>query len=186
MKSGWWVALAFVAIGSPAEAQYRWRDTNGQTNYGDLPPSDARDLQRVDARGPMTPNDPNAALPFELRRALASYPALLYTSDDCPPCDSARVFLRQRGVPYSERIVDGADDTETLRRLTGSDKVPVLMLGKQGLAGFSAPEWGRGLDAAGYPAESRLPPGYAGEPPQPLVPRASGPANLVGPAPLAR
>jgi len=186
MKSGAWLALALLAIGSAAEAQYRWRDADGQINYGDQPPYDARDLQRVDNRGPMTPNDPNAALPFELRRAMARNPAVIYTSRDCDPCDSARVFLRQRGIPYSERTVDGADDIETLRRLTGSDKVPVLMLGKDRLTGFSAPEWGRGLEAAGYPAESRLPPGYTGEPPQPLVPRASGPANLVGPAARAR
>ena len=186
MKSGVWLALALLAVGSAAEAQYRWRDADGQINYGDQPPYDARDLQRVDNRGPMTPNDPNAALPFELRRAMAQHPAVMYTSSDCDPCDSARVFLRQRGIPYSERTVDGADDIETLRRLTGSDKVPVLMLGKDRLTGFSAHEWSRGLEAAGYPAESRLPPGYTGEPPQPLVPRASGPANLVGPAARAR
>jgi hypothetical protein len=183
MNRGWWLALALAAIGNAAEAQYRWRDAEGQVNYGDQPPSDARDLQRVDGRAPTAPNDRNAALPFELRRAMAHNPAVLYTSGDCSPCDSARVFLHQRGVPYSERTVEGSDDIETLRRLTGSDKIPVLTLGKVPLTGFSAHDWGRGLDAAGYPAESRLPPGYVGEPPQPLVPRATDPANQAGPAP---
>jgi glutaredoxin len=186
MKRGWYVALALFAIGGAADAQYRWRDGTGQVNYGDLPPSDARELQRVDARAPVAPNDPGAALPFELRRATAQHPAVLYTSGDCPPCDSARVYLRQRGVPYSERTLEGPEDEQTLRRLTGVDKVPVLTVGKQRLAGFNAAEWSRGLDAAGYPADSRLPPGYAGEPPQPLVARASGPANRVGPATAAR
>ena len=186
MKPVWIVALALVLIGSAAQAQYRWRGDDGQVNYGDQPPYGARELLRVDGRAPMNPNDPNAALPFELRRAIARHPAVLYTSGECPGCDSARVYLRQRGIPYSERTVEAAEDLDTLRKLTGSDKVPVLTLGSARFPGFNSVEWGRGLDAAGYPADSRLPPGYAGEPPQPLVARATGPANLVGPAPRAR
>jgi glutaredoxin len=186
MKPGWTVALALVLIGGAAEAQYRWRGDDGQVNYGDQPPFDARDLQRVDGRAPMNPNDPNSALPFELRRAIARHPAVLYSSGECPGCDAARVFLRQRGIPYSERTVEAVEDVETLRRLTGSDKVPVLTLGSARFPGFNSVEWARGLDAAGYPADSRLPPGYAGEPPQPLVARATGPANQVGPTPRTR
>jgi glutaredoxin len=184
MKHGCWIALALLAIVSAADAQYRWRDADGQTNYGDQPPADARELQRIDGRAPVTPGEPNAALPFALRRAMSRTPAVLYTSGDCVPCDSARVFLRQRGVPYSERTLEAPDDVETLQRLTGSDKVPVLTLGSARFPGFNAIDWGHGLDAAGYPAESQLPPGYAGEPPQPLVPRAGGPAKQA--APVAR
>jgi glutaredoxin len=186
MKRGSYVALALLAIAGASDAQYRWRDADGQVNYGDVPPSDARELQRVDARTPMVPNDPSAALPFELRRASARHPAVLYTSGDCPACDNARVYLRQRGIPYSERTVEAPEDLDTLRRLTGSDKVPVLTLGGARYQGFNSAEWTRGLSAAGYPAESLLPPGYAGEPPQPLVARASGPASRAGPAALAR
>lgn len=186
MKCGSFVALALLAVVGAADAQYRWRDADGQVNYGDVPPTDARELQRIDARAPMVPNDPGSALPFELRRASARHPAMLYTSGDCPACDNARVYLRQRGIPYSERTVEAPEDLDTLRRLTGSDKVPVLTLGSARYQGFNSAEWTRGLDAAGYPSDSRLPPGYSDEPPQPLVARASGPANRVGPAAQTR
>jgi glutaredoxin len=186
MKARWATALLVMALASAATAQYRWRDGSGQVNYGDFPSSDAQDLQRVDTRAPASGSDTSGALPFELRRATAQYPAVLYTSVECPPCDKARAFLRQRGVPFAERIVEGPEDVEVLRKLTGSDKVPVLTLGRERYAGFSAADWTRGLDAASYPAESRLPPGYAIEPAQPLVARASGPANRIGPAAAAR
>ena len=94
-------------------------------------------------------------MPFELRRATAQHPAVLYTSDACPACDNARIFLRHRGVPYTERTVDAPEDLEVLRRMTGSDKVPVLTLGRDRLVGFNGADWTRGLDAAGYPAESK-------------------------------
>ena len=104
MKRWWVVAVALLSIGGAADAQYRWRDATGQVNYGDFPPGDARDLKPVGARAPVETADANLALPFELRRATAHYPVVLYSSDDCPPCDNARVFLRQRGVPFSERF----------------------------------------------------------------------------------
>jgi hypothetical protein len=96
------------------------------------------------------------------------------------------LLLRQRGIPYVERTVEGPDDADELRRQTGAERVPVLTLGGERLIGFGAAKWTRSLDLAGYPGESRLPAGYLGSPPQPLVARASGPAQRVGPAPAAR
>jgi glutaredoxin len=186
MKVRWAAVVALLIVaGGAAQAQYRWRDGSGQVNYGDFPPSDARDLQRVDAR-PMPAADTAGTLPFELRRATAQHPAVLYTSGDCVACDSGRTFLRQRGVPFAERVVEAPEDLDTLKRQTGLDKVPVLMLGRERFAGFNASNWARALDYAGYPAESKLPADYRPEPPQPLVPRASGPAAAVGPAAAAR
>ncbi len=182
MKARWAAALAVLAVAGVADAQYRWRDPSGQVNYGDIPPSDAVDLKRIDSRSPVNVNDVSATLPFELRRASSQHPAVLYTSGGCVPCDNARTFLKQRGVPYSERTIEAPSDLDELRRITGIDKVPVLTLGRERFAGFNAADWGRALDAAGYPTESRLPPGYAAEPAQPLVSRASGSANRIGPA----
>mgnify|MGYP006378707977 CR=1 FL=1 len=85
MKRWWVIAVALLSIGGTADAQYRWRDATGQVNYGDFPPGDARDLKPVGARAPIETADANLALPFELRRAKAQYPVVLYSSDACPP-----------------------------------------------------------------------------------------------------
>jgi glutaredoxin len=186
MKARWAAALAGVAIVGTADAQYRWRDAGGQVNYGDFPPTEALDVQRVDGRAIVTAPDPNATLPFELRRAMAQHPVRLYSSADCAPCDKARALLARRGVPYAERTINAPEDAEELRRLTGTDKVPVLMVGRVQLDGFNQVAWTRTLDYTGYPGQSQLPPGYTGEPSQPLVARASGLAGRNGPAPVAR
>jgi glutaredoxin len=184
MNAGWVVMLAVGLVSGAALAQYRWVDESGQTSYGDYPPAGARDLRRIDPRTADSAAT-NVTIPFELRRAMEQYPVTLYTSDSCPPCEGARAFLRKRGVPFAERVVDGPDDSAELKRLTGHDKVPVLALGRQTQAGFDPPVWGRVLDAARYPAVSMLPPDYKTEAPQPLIARASGAANKPAAAPAS-
>ena len=181
MKRWWVVAVALLSLGGAADAQYRWRDASGQVNYGDIPPGDALELKQVGARVSAETVDTTLALPFELRRAKAQYPVVLYSSAGCPPCDNGRAFLRQRGVPFSERVVETPADNFELKRITGIEMVPVMTVGKDTLAGFNSGNWARALDAAGYPTASKLPAGYADEPPRPLISRASGPANRVAP-----
>lgn len=178
MRTGWVVLLAGLLACASALAQYRWVDPAGQTSYGDNPPPGARDLRRVDSRS--TDNAAtSAALPFELRRAMEQYPVTLYTSDGCPPCDNARAFLRQRGVPFAERVAEGAEDGAELKRQTGHEKVPVLALGRQMEPGFEPQTWSRALDAARYPAASMLPAGFKPEAPKPLLARAGTTATTA-------
>ena len=53
----WGMACLIVtplAMALPVLAQYRWTDPSGQVNYGDAPPSDAKNLARVDGRRTVT------------------------------------------------------------------------------------------------------------------------------------
>ena len=50
--------------------------------------------------------DPTGGIPFELRRAMSTFPITLYTALDCGPCESARAWLRRRGAPYQEIVVE--------------------------------------------------------------------------------
>ena len=98
------LAAAALTVAStwPAFAQYRWTDPSGQVNYGDAPPADAKNLSRVDGRAPVEGGDPTGGVPFELRKAMSTFPITLYTAPDCGPCESARAWLRRRGAPYQE------------------------------------------------------------------------------------
>src|SRR5512134_2720634 len=122
------IAVMLLLIAVPAAAQYRWIDATDQVNYGDNPPVDARNITKVATRAG-TAGEDSAELPFELRRAMAQLPATLYTADGCSPCDPARVFLRRRGVPFQEIVVETDVDAEELKRRTGTTSVPILALG---------------------------------------------------------
>ncbi|MFY9510028.1 MAG: glutaredoxin family protein, partial [Rubrivivax sp.] len=165
-------ALALPAL--PALALYKVVGPDGSITYTDRPPvtSNAKIT-------PFTRNGaaaaPDASLPFELRQVTQRYPVTLYTSTDCPPCDSGRQMLQQRGVPFTERRIASEEDAVALERVVGGRTVPALTIGQQALRGLSQPEWTSFLDAAGYPKESRLPRNYQAPAAAPLVERAAAP-----------
>lgn len=176
------VALAAAISAAPALAQYKVVAPDGRVTYTDRPPADASArVTQLGRAGPAPQPAPGATLPADLQRTAGRFPVTLFTATNCPPCDSGRDLLRQRGVPYTERQVVSNDDVAALERTVGGRTVPSLTVGGQALRGFSASDWTSYLDAAGYPRESRLPRGWVPPEPAPLVARATLPA----PAPNA-
>ena len=159
-----------------AQAQYKWTDTDGRTVYGDSPPREARNVQRVDARGASGDADALAALPYESRRATQQFPVVLYTSTDCAPCDSGRELLRARGVPYGERTVSTKEDLEALEKLGFGNRLPVMTVGRTVQREFETKAWHSALDAAGYPRAAQLPRGWSAAA-VPLTPRPAPPST---------
>ena len=85
-------------------------------------------------------------------------------------------MLSSRGVPFSEKTVTTAADTEALQRLSGETSLPFLTIGSQQLKGFSDAEWTQFLNAAAYPKSSKLPASYRPPAPAPLVTLTAAPA----------
>lgn len=168
------LALLAAAPGL-VSAQYKWIDKSGQVNYGDSPPRDARNVERVSAPT-ADPGDPQSGLPFEVRRAAQSFPVTLYTTDACSSCQQARDMLRARGVPFSERVIATADDAEEARKTGIGSTVPVLAVGRTMLREPDFALWHRTLDDAGYPRAASLPRTYQNPPPRPLIDRPASPA----------
>ncbi len=123
----------------------------------------------------------SANLPFELKQPVSKFPVTLYTAAECSPCESARSLLNSRGIPFNERTVSSAEDSEQLKKLSGESALPFLTIGAQRIKGFSPADWTQYLDAAGYPASSMLPKGYKNPPASPLVPPPAAVSNKASP-----
>jgi glutaredoxin len=184
------LALVAAAVAMPAQALYKVIGADGKVTYTDRPPSAAEGkVMPLSATGNAVATGA-AELPLELRQVVARYPVTLYVVADCSPCDNARSLLRERGVPYAERIVVTAEDADTVQRLTGSRDVPALTIGSQILHGFSADNWTAYLNAAGYPRESRLPTNYQYAAATPVTQRVESTrppaaASAAAPSPVA-
>ncbi len=179
-------ATALLCVCSAATAQYKVVGTDGRVTYTDRPPvadsakAKVSALKTGDARAAST----SAPLPLELRQIALRYPVTLYSTADCTPCEAAREWLVQRGVPYSEKRISSDEDGAALQRLVGARTVPSLTIGSQALRGFAPTDWASYIDAAGYPRESRLPTGWQPPAAVPLVARVE-PKPAPAPAPVA-
>ncbi len=163
-----------LAAALPAAAQgvYRIVGPDGRVTFSDQPPAATNapaPRSNAGASAGSAPAVGGSALPFELRQVASRYPVVLYSSNDCAPCNSGRNMLNARGIPYTEKTVTTPDDIEALKRLAGEPSLPLLTIGGQRLRGFSDAEWTQFLTAAGYPAQSALPSSYRRAAPTPLV-----------------
>jgi glutaredoxin len=175
-------ASALTAL--PAHALYKVVGPDGKVTYTDRPPTSKEN--KVATVNTNTGSVSTESLPFELRQVAEKYPVTLYTIANCAPCEGARQFLRQRGVPFTERTVSSADDNAALKRLTGKTELPTISIGSQVMTGFASAELGSYVDAAGYPKESKLPPSYTEPAPTPLTePKAAPAARPARQAPAA-
>ena len=168
------LVVAVVGLAAlPAAAQYKVVAPDGSITYTDRPPVESNlkitNLGR-NAGASAAGSDPT--LPAELRALVQRYPVTLYTTAECPPCDSGRRLLQQRGIPYNERRLTSEEDALALDRIAGGRTVPALTIGAQPLRGFAEVDWVAYLEAAGYPRESKLPRNWPAPTPTPLVERA--------------
>lgn len=62
---------------------------------------------------------------------------IIYTQPDSLPCEAVKLFLKDRGARYEERIVE--DDEEVVRELQekyNSRSTPTVVIGDEVLIGF--------------------------------------------------
>lgn len=166
-------ALAALAVSPMVHAQYKVVEPDGRITYTDRPPPTAK-AQPLKLTGNEGAN-PADALPFELRQPASRFPVMLYTAANCSACDQARSYLRQRGIPYTEKTISTPADTKAWEQLALGSEVPVLRIGQQIHRGFPQGAVASDLDLAGYPASSKLPPTYRGWEPSSLAVAAPPP-----------
>jgi glutaredoxin len=172
-------ATALLAV-QPGHAMYKVVAPDGKVTYTDVPPSSASS-RVVPMGGSTPPSAPEVAMPAELRQSMSRYPVTLYSASNCEPCEAARRWLRERGIPFSEKTVTSSEDVETYRRITGSSDLPTLMIGPQVLKGLSQEQWASYLDAAGYPRTSQLPRNYQYPAATPMVERREATPRVTAP-----
>ena len=162
-----WVTAGLV-VATQALAQYKSVGPDGRVTYSDLPPPPGSRV--VEQKKLAVETTANPALPFELQEAANKYPVLLYTGDNCAPCDEARAFLRGRGVPFAEKTVTSSEDIALFKQQSPDGTAPVLTVGSRKSVGYTQSSWTGLLDSAGYPRTAVLPRDYRNPAPTALAP----------------
>lgn len=142
------LCLALLSFGASAQA-YRWVDSTGRTIISDTPPpGKAKAVTRLGEAGGSSGDD----LPFAVRKARENFPVTLFTAADCVnECKQARDMLNGRGIPFTEKMLQKAEDAAELKVLVGDVYVPTIKVGNQSYRGFEVGAYNNLLDLAGYP-----------------------------------
>jgi glutaredoxin len=174
------VAALLAGAATGAAAQYKIVGPDGRVTYTDKPPAPAD--ARLATPGAGSTTGSGAALPAEVRQAMARYPVTLYAAKSCSPCDQARQWLKGRGIPFSEYSIESNADIAALQAKFGGREVPVITFGGQVIRAWSQGEVSSYADAAGYPKQARLV-GYSWPAATPLAPPSAAPTAAAEPAP---
>jgi glutaredoxin len=173
--------LATFVAGSAAAQLYRWVDAEGKVHYTDQPPANARSVETHKA----TANVVTSTAPFAVQQATKNFPVKIYTGTNCgSPCSDARDLLGKRGVPFAEVSVTQPAQLDELKKVSGGEEVPIVLVGRAVLKGFEPTSLNAALDNAGYPRNA----GRTPVPPAaktPSGPPSAGPAAVAGAKALA-
>jgi hypothetical protein len=146
------LSLAVLASSADAQTMYRWVDKEGKVHYSDQPPP--KEIKKVDQPRLKSSSIDTSEAPFATRKASQDFPVTLYTTADCnAECETARAFLRKRGVPFTEKALNSPEEATTFKKLFGSDGlyIPSISVGGLKQQGFEEGTWHDLLDTAGYP-----------------------------------
>ena len=141
--------LAILSLTVHAADLYRWVDSKGIVHYSDMPSPDAEKINPGKFSDQVVPGED---LPYATRIAQQNFPVTLYVGAGCgDSCSRARSLLNKRGIPYAEKTLRTRDEIDAFKKLTGSEMVPTLAVGKSYLQGLEPDRWHGELDIAGYP-----------------------------------
>lgn len=144
-KTIWMLVLAAVCGGANAE-MYRWVDSDGNVTYMDQePPAAVKESSML-------------KLPFLGGSSRSSLnPVVLYYVPGCSSCDSARDYMKLKGVPYTEKNVESDIETQReLRERAGTLTVPTLVVGETIMKGYTEGWLDKELRLAGYFGEVKV------------------------------
>lgn len=144
----WLAMFMLLALLPLAHGQklYKWVDKDGNVSYHDKPPTEGAggriEEKSVRIGGEKAAVDGDAA---------AKFPVTLYSAPKCSSCDAARIYLKDRGVPFTEKNVDGDRKLQDeLIQQTGGLAVPTIMVGSKVMRGYLESLLEGELDQAGY------------------------------------
>ena len=124
---------------------FRWTDAAGKVHFSDKKPDESE-------RGHVETFDGRGAVSFiDAPPATASLPKLrMFTTQWCPVCKKAKAWLKQRGTPFEEFDIETSAAAKAEYRRAGGRGVPLILLGKERMAGFDARRLEIILAKAGY------------------------------------
>ncbi len=132
------ICLFLPSLGSFADI-YKWTDENGRVHYSDKPSTD-RKVEKLDIKI----NSYKHVTYKSLSGAHSnSDKVTMYSTSWCVYCKKARKYFRKNSIPFSEYDIEKNNRAKRAYDALGGKGVPVIIVGKKRMNGFSIPGFER-------------------------------------------
>ena len=112
----------------------KWTDSDGRVHFGDKPPAGA-ETSIVEVRI-NTYESPNIEALQEILNPKDK--VVMYSAEWCGVCKKAKKYFRANNIPYKDYDIDKSSKGKKDYKKLGAKGVPVILVGKKRLNGFSA------------------------------------------------
>jgi len=130
------VVVTIFATARSAEV-YKWKDENGNIQFGDRPPAEAQteiiEIQTRSLSGPASIGR-FYGMPSGVPQ---SDQVILYGTTWCPVCRRARGYMKERGIAFKEYDVEKDPIGRRHYKLLNGKGVPIIVVGERRMNGFS-------------------------------------------------
>lgn len=128
-----------LALSAEAAAEiYKWMDEQGRVQFGDRPPLEKK-------KDPITLKINTYSAPRivytapEPRKKPSRKPkVVMYSAEWCGVCKRATSYFKKNKIRYKEYDIDKSDEGLARYRKLNGRGVPIVMVGKSRMNGFSA------------------------------------------------
>ncbi len=112
----------------------KWTDSDGKVHFGDRPPADAvTSVVKVKIN---TYESPNVEAMQDVLNPKDK--VVMYSAEWCGVCKKAKKYFKANNIPYKDYDIEKSSKGKKDYKKLGAKGVPVILVGKKRLNGFSA------------------------------------------------
>jgi len=133
----------FILSGSLSAVElYKWTDEYGRVYYTDKP-SPEKNAEKLDIKirsyeGEPQVLDIEGILKFEPRIKKTNFRVKMYSAEWCGVCKRAKKYMQQNKIKFKELDIDKSKQAKSEFEKLNGRGVPIILVGKQRMNGFSA------------------------------------------------
>jgi len=132
------MSLLFIGINNTNAEVYRWIDSDGKVQFSDQKPENRQVEQlylEVNTYTNVTYDDSIFDTNVSGGR---NKRVVMYSTTWCGYCKKARQYFEKKSIPYTEYDIDKDKRAKKQYNKMGATGVPVILVGKKRMNGFSA------------------------------------------------
>ena len=127
------ISTLLFSMGASAEI-LKWTDSDGKVYFGDRPPADAvTSVVKVKINTYESPNVEDMQDVLNPKDKV-----VMYSAEWCGVCKKAKKYFKANNIPYKDYDIDKSSKGKKDFKKLGAKGVPVILVGKKRLNGFSA------------------------------------------------